>query len=142
MQKSNVAELLITEEVKALLRLCKPKWGEPETESDYDRFFGLCESLRLFYGHPLFESAHGYLKQYFDLDLPIIPQNAEKLWLLTGDYLLRTNKTIPTLSIAETTDISILPPLSAGGAYNTFLALILSQTDARSWCEWFFTGEC
>ena len=137
MKKSNIAELMLCEAVESLLALCVDKSMQTNTSpSDYDRFLHLCRCLPFFYGHPIKESAKAYLKRYFDIDLPIIPQNAEKLWLLTAERLLVSDCDIPYFSVEQDTTQAPLPPLSQGDPYTAFVACILCQTEANSWSEW------
>ena len=111
MKKSNIAELMLCEAVESLLALCADKSMQTNTSpSDYDRFLHLCRCLPLFYGHPIKESAKAYLKRYFEIDLPIIPKNAEKLWLLTAERLLVSDCDIPYFSVEQDTTQAPLPP--------------------------------
>ena len=118
MNTCNIAELMLNDDVNKLLALCTPEQKAPPVgASDYDRFLQLCRCLPLFYGHAVLPSAQEYLKRYFDSDLPIIPQNAAKLWHLTAERLLCMGEAIPPFSINEQTKPVLLPPLSDGKIY-------------------------
>ena len=137
MQKSNIAELMLTADVEALLSLCRTEQEEKMyVPSDYDRFLHLCRGLPLFYAHPIKASAKSYLKRYFDIDLPIIPENAEKLWFLTAERLLVSDCDIPYFSVEQDTPQEHLPPLSRGEPYTAFAAAVLCQTEAQTWLAW------
>ena len=138
MQKSNIAELMLNDEVKALLTLCATEQSDTLlTGSDYDRFLHFCRCFPLFYGHPVRSAVQQYLKTYFDSELAIIPQNAEKLWHLTAELLLRSNETVPDFVFAsQPFEVQRLPQLSAGDPYTAFPANRLSETHATSWNEW------
>ena len=137
MQKSNIAELMLNETVEELMSLGLTEQGNAlYKSSDYDRFLRFCRCLPLFYGHPIKVSAEKYLKRYFDINLPIIPENAEKLWQITAEHLLKSDCDIPLFSIEEESLQEPLPPLSAGEPYTAYVAAVLCQTDAQTWGEW------
>lgn len=138
MKASNVTELMLGDKVEQLLKLCIDGHSEKgRKDSDYDRFLRFCRLVPLFAGHPLQNSAAQYLKRYFDTELAIIPENAEKLWRLTAEQLLLSDVDIASFSIVDQADGGFsLPPLSDGDPYTSFLVLLLAQTQAQSWHEW------
>ncbi len=128
---------MLHREVEELLALCVTEQpNKPMPSSDYNRFLRFCNCVPLFYGHPIRSAAQDYLKRYFDSDLPIIPQNAEKLWILTADKLQVSNKMIPRFSIDDHIAPSSLPLLDEGREYHCLDAESLCRTDALTWNAW------
>ena len=137
MQKTNIAELMLNDDVNKLLTLCRGRQQDNGAyTSDYDAFVRFCRCLPLFYGHPIQASAQRYLRSVFDVDLSIIPQNAEKIWQLTAETLLTATDAVPPFLIAEESTTLSVPPLSAGVEYTSFPASFLIQTNANTWRTW------
>lgn len=71
-----------------LMRAC----GVPEEKitgeaSDYEKFLAWCQTVPKIIGNPLYTWSHLELKRFFDIDLLINEENAEKIWAQANEKL-------------------------------------------------------
>lgn len=55
--------------------------------SDYEKFRAYCGVMPLLAGNPLYHWSHMELRQYFDCDLILCPENCDAIWKLTAARL-------------------------------------------------------
>lgn len=55
--------------------------------SDFDKFRMLCATMPDLLGNFMYVQSHYALKYYFGCDLKICPENCEKIWNITADYM-------------------------------------------------------
>ncbi|MDR2508715.1 MAG: glucuronate isomerase [Candidatus Ancillula sp.] len=67
---------------------------------DYDKFVAWVQTLQLAPGNPLYEWSHLELRRYFNIDLEINMENAEKIWS-TANSLLATDAYRPRELVAK-----------------------------------------
>lgn len=55
--------------------------------SDYEKFDAFCKIMPLYIGNPLYAECHMQLSAFFDCDLPLVPENTERIWCETAKRL-------------------------------------------------------
>ncbi len=143
---TNVTELLWSDEVASVLRLC----GADEkvlgsASSDYEKFCALAASLPLLEGHPLQADVSDVLKKIFAITTPLSMETSEEIWKKTADILFASDLSMPsaiqTLFDGETIrwmcDSLILPNDLPHG-FEPILNgdLFLPSDNAKRWEEW------
>ena len=138
MLATNVIDLLPREELYGLLRLCgTDRCLKDGHASDFDLFVALCKTLPFSTGHSFATSVRLFLQKYFELSLPIIPQNAEKIWKLTAEKLLLSPTPVTESAMAFQEEPSVeLPDVVWEKREKFFLTNLLCDTDADTWESW------
>lgn len=136
---TNITELIWNNEIGGLLRLC----GAEEREigrlaSDYERFRSVCRAVPLLWGHPFPTAMASFLKDRFDVDLPLSPQNCDAIWRMAAEKLM-----FHPAEIGEglcwngvRAEPFQLPPLVLKEKVALFYGNSLTLTDADSWQTW------
>ena len=139
MRFANVTELIWSDELEALLRMC----GEEErligvAASDYDRFFALCRSAHLLRGNLLIHRISSFLASILNRPVSLSEKTAEEIWKDSAEYFLFANvsRSLWEDFNAESTaekELDICPRLSISNFFDGDLFLSTSQ---KSWEAW------
>ncbi len=137
MELTNITELIRTEEICRLLRLC----GIDERQigadaSDYEFFSALCHAVPLLMGHPLPHALDDALQSELGVTLPLSPDFCDTLWKACADRLLSMPRFQPlTLTLSDAP--KWMPPKwYATGTHFVLDGSKLLQTKSSSWSEW------
>lgn len=141
---SNVAQILIDQEVLEVLRLCGVESTAPSAQcSDYERFFVFAECLPLLAGHPLKERTIFLLQSLFGISEELTIQNRDTIWKECADQLLRRDVTAQTvkecLSTRGTVMLTAKLPILENAPYRHEPSLRHSdfQFDGQmTWADW------
>ncbi|MBQ9805613.1 MAG: hypothetical protein IJW49_03795 [Clostridia bacterium] len=137
MTVTNITELIRSDELTCLLRLC----GESqdvigEKASDYTYFQAVCRALPLLQGHSFLP----FLCRLFDLmQVDYSPQspNAESIWMQSSDFLERTALSAELLANPESNlCFSLSYSWKENGVYPVIDATSWRLTEARDWNSW------
>ncbi len=146
---SNVAQILIDEDVLDVLRLCGASYAAISSDAaDYERFCALAECLPLLIGHPLKARIRILLKELFRITEELTPQTKDRIWLECADQLLQRDVTRQDAKAYATKE-----PLFSDAFYEldtlSYLCppilteAILSKAEGRNWNEWCLSAiEC
>ncbi len=66
-------------------------------KSNKEKFFAYCKTLGTAFGNPLYQWSQVELKEFFDCDLEINEENAEKIWEECNAYIKKNNVTPQSL---------------------------------------------
>ena len=77
--------------------------------SDFEKFKAFCGVMPDLLGNLVYMQRHYELKFYFDCDLKICPENCEKIWNVTADYMQNNDvRAIELLKNANVESLSIV----------------------------------
>lgn len=137
MELSNITELIRTDEICRLLRLCGADERRIGAEaSDYEFFSTLCDAVPLLTGHPLLHALENALKNELGVTASISPDTCCILWKTCADRLLQIRRFKP-LTIAPFEAPDWTPPMWRVDQTHILLeGASLLPTKACSWSEW------
>lgn len=136
MLATNLTELIRTEELCALLRLCGVGEGALTHGSDYDFLLSVSKALPLLEGHPFPQRLHGFLEEHFAITQRLTPDTAAEIWHTVADALLTRPREFPADLHSHTALSLSLPPLALQANAVLWRADALVNTKAVTWKDW------
>lgn len=136
MLAGNLTELIRTEDLCALLRLCGVEEGALFHGSDYDFLLSVSKVLPLLEGHPFPQSLHRFLEEHFAITQRLTPDTTAEIWHTVADALLTRPREFPADLHSHTALSLSLPSLALQANAMLWRADGLVNTKAVTWQDW------
>lgn len=142
MQKiyQNITEMLWSEDMTSLLRLCGAKEREIGDEaSDYEKLSALAKSMPLLAGHPITARVAVLLEGVFSISVPLTPDTVADIWHQTANQLLLSPIPKSNFDVANITAENLTAPTDLREIIrqsDAFSALLFARTKAKSLDGW------
>ena len=136
---SNVGEMLWSDEVRGVLRLCGANERMiGEDSSDYERFLALAEAMPMLDGHPLKGYVASLLKDCFEIETSLDKSTCEEIWRKAAQRLLSE----PIFEVGAASDmeqgkaVTVAHPSHHLSLTSAFSGLLFARTRAKSFDVW------
>jgi len=136
MHATNLTELIRTDALDGLLRLCGTEERVLTHGSDYDFFLAVCRALPLLCGHPFPKSLHCFLSEQFAITQPITPDSTAVIWRAVADELLLCPTAFPVSIKPQPPEEWTLPQLNVQKEVSIWGADDLVNVAADSMQAW------
>ena len=136
----NITELLWSDDVTGLLRLCGAEEREiGASAADYEKFAALAKAMPLLAGHPMQARVEKLLVDCFAITQPLTPDTVEEIWRATAEQLLvepikRSDFDVASITAEDlTTPTALQQKIKQSDAFS---ALLFARTRTKSLDGW------
>ncbi len=136
MHATNLTELIRTDALDGLLRLCGTEEGILARGSDYDFFLAVCRAIPLLQGHPFPQSLQGFLEDRFAITQPLTADSAAEIWRRVSEMLLQHPTAFPVSLESKALPEWDLPSLTEQKSTSVWRVGETVDTAATSWQVW------